>query len=120
MTSDTIRRVLGTASVFESGVSWPALILRAVVLVLVLEAVLAARPVSASEPIFYPDPTGGAGSWSSLQLDSSGFPVASYASQVDGNLRLLHCNDVNCAGGDDSISVVASNSLETALRLDAA
>jgi len=51
-----------------------------------------------------PDPAADGGVTSSLTLDGSGYPVVSH---FDGdsnhlNLRLVHCNDPNCSGGDDS------------------
>jgi hypothetical protein len=42
----------------------------------------------------------------SLALDSNNNPVMSYSDQEDNELRLLHCNDANCAGGDESIQTV--------------
>ena len=38
-------------------------------------------------------------------MDSSGFPVISYYDDTN-SLKLVVCNDVNCAGGDESIAVV--------------
>ena len=54
----------------------------------------------------FPDPdplvTGRFGS--SLVLDDSGFPVISYYAIANADLRIMHCNDPNCAGGDESIT----------------
>ena len=55
----------------------------------------------------------------SLAIDNSGFPVISYYDKDNEDLRLAHCNDPNCTGGDESNvfiesagSVGAWNSLE--------
>ncbi len=58
-----------------------------------------------------PHPTDNIGTESSMQLDSNGFPVVAYTAQIPGAtaVRLLHCNDVVCAGGDDSIETVFSS-----------
>jgi hypothetical protein len=56
----------------------------------------------------------------SLALDSSGNPVVSYIDRTGRHLKVLHCNDANCAGGDESIEsvdVTAPNS-STSLALD--
>lgn len=46
------------------------------------------------------------GDHSSLELDSSGNPVVSYYDGDIKNLKLLHCNDPNCAGGDESVETI--------------
>ncbi len=43
------------------------------------------------------------GSSPSLVLDASGHPVVAY--QSGGDLRVMRCNDANCGGGDESITV---------------
>lgn len=70
-----------------------------------------------------PDSTA-SGLYASLALDASGNPVVSYA-HIDGNgegLKVLHCNDPDCSGGDDSAVVVdpGEGFAWTSLRLDAA
>lgn len=57
------------------------------------------------DSITTPDAANGVGENSSLVLDASGFPVIAYHdNSTDLDLRLMHCNDPNCAGGDESIT----------------
>ena len=62
------------------------------------------------------------GQYNSLALDASGFPVISYydvAATLD--LKLVHCNDANCAGSNESIVTVDSTGAVgqyTSLKLD--
>lgn len=78
------------------------------------------------ESVNYPDATKRGGLFTSLVLDEDGYPVVSYVDETDSGwrLRILHCNDLNCAGGDDIISnpdpstTVAG--LRTSLALDQA
>ncbi len=75
------------------------------------------------------DLPGSAGAVSSLDLDASGNPVISYPRYQGGTTRMInvaHCNDSDCAGGDESIETIvvlqAYTSLLgfTSLALDAA
>ena len=75
------------------------------------------------ESISYPDPGVNEGASTSLALDSAGFPVVSYcALEPPGGcveLKVMHCNDVDCAGGGESISALGANSGFSSLVLDA-
>ena len=56
------------------------------------------------ESITSPDRPGAPGMWSSLVLDASGNPVVSYFGDTLNDLKILHCNDPDCAGDDESIT----------------
>jgi hypothetical protein len=59
----------------------------------------------------------------SLQLSAVGNPVVSYYDTTNGNLKVVHCNDPACAGGDESPQIVdgpGDVGLYSSLRLDAA
>lgn len=60
--------------------------------------------VGGDESITSHDTTRDVGLFTSLELDASGYPVVIYWDQTNGDLKLLHCNDPNCAGGDESIT----------------
>lgn len=67
-----------------------------------------AGPATATgKTITSPDSGGNVGIYSSLALDATGNPVVSYWDITSYDLKLLHCNDPNCSGGDESITAPA-------------
>ena len=93
-------------------------ILLAVVLVALSMGVQGA---SAANSITSPDTIGDVGSNTSSVLDAAGHPVVSYFDLDNWDLKVIHCNDPNCAGGDESITspdTVGQVGLRTSLALD--
>jgi hypothetical protein len=55
----------------------------------------------------------------SLKLDSAGNPVVSYLDQNNIELEVMHCNDPNCIGADESLETPDVGGFQSALALDA-
>jgi hypothetical protein len=65
---------------------------------------LAAEASHTDNSLTTPDPTMFTGEHAALTLDPSGFPVVAYFDLPGFDLRVLHCDDVNCAD-DESANV---------------
>jgi hypothetical protein len=48
---------------------------------------------------------------SALQLDGSGFPMIVFSDQTNDDLEYVHCNDVDCAGADETITSIETTNL---------
>ena len=66
-----------------------------------------------------PDSADNVGTYTSLALDGSGFPVIAYHDLTNGDLKVMHCNDVNCAGGGEAITSPDTAGTFTSIALDA-
>lgn len=83
----------------------------------------------ADESIQAPDTDGNVGAYPSLALDAAGNPVVSYCifpssnSNTCDDLKVMHCNDANCAGSNEIIRTpdrFGNSGAYTSLELDAA
>lgn len=61
------------------------------------------------EAITTVDASGDVGYYSSLAIGADGLPVISYADITTGVLKVAKCNDLACAGGDETIRTVDSS-----------
>ncbi|MPZ24233.1 MAG: hypothetical protein GEU28_11985 [Dehalococcoidia bacterium] len=84
-------------------------------------AILDGAQTARADSIQSPDSEGLTGQHTSLALDANGFPVVSYMGP-GFDLKVMHCNDPRCAGGDESITLpdtVGNVGFDTSLVLDA-
>jgi hypothetical protein len=79
---------------------------------------------SSPASITSPDSTAAdVGLYTSVSIDASRKPVIAYYDNTNDNLKILHCNDINCAGGDESPTTPDSTGdvgVDTSIALDSA
>lgn len=49
---------------------------------------------------------GNVGAWSSIAIGTDGLPIISYQDGANGKLRVAHCNDAACTGGDELVTTL--------------
>lgn len=64
-----------------------------------------------NETISVVDESVSAGSFAKVAIGADDLPVISYYNHSDGDLKMAHCNDPACAGGDESITTVDTDGL---------
>jgi hypothetical protein len=77
-----------------------------------------------SKNISSPDTAGNVGAYLSMKLDFEGNPIISYFDSTNSNMKMLHCDDPNCAGDESGnikvLDSVGEVGLYTSLDLDTA
>jgi hypothetical protein len=65
------------------------------------------------------DAAGDVGWWTSLVLDTSGFPVIAYHDYTNSDLKVVHCGNATCSSGNTITTVDSGTGRNPSLVLDA-
>ncbi|MDR3491564.1 MAG: hypothetical protein P4M12_05900 [Gammaproteobacteria bacterium] len=69
-----------------------------------------------------PDTNGTVGQYTSVTVDKNNFPVVTYYDATSGVLKVLHCGNASCTGGNSIVKpdTATSNGVQSSVKMNAA